>query len=127
MSEPVLDELSVPQLLRAAAAQIRKRGWNQGWWFNGAGGICLSAALNVSLGTADPAVFPLPGTRQHDLRKHAVTALSLAVGADNPVMWNDAPERRVGEVLAAFEAAAVLAEESDAEATGDSTGQRSDH
>ena len=128
MSEPVPDELTTPQVLRAAAAQIRKRGWNQGWFFNEAGAICLSAAFNVALGAADPAVFPYPGTRQHELRRGGMDALRLVIGDANPVIWNDRDGRTVDEVLAALEAAAVAEEEkARAQTPGDSGGQGPDH
>lgn len=116
----------IPTLLRTAATAIRLRGWHQGDWHQG-GRICAGAALNIVLDRA-PGVPPRYGDSDWRARQECLQALCAAIPTDNLARWNDESGRTVEEVLAAFEAAAVWAEQElrDGEAVGDPGGQGED-
>ena len=101
--------MKISEILRAGKVNIEKFGWCQGdeLAIHGpdSGPCCAATALTrVPITWAWDGKFP--GNEAINLLKQAAgvsTAISIAT-------WNDAPERTLAEVLAAYDKAIVAAE-----------------
>lgn len=107
--------MKVSEILRAGKAAIETRGWCQGdeaSIFGKDGRCCAATALMaVSLwgdanGLDKPYPIEFPGNEAMRLLKRAA-----GIRETDPIAaWNDAPERTVDEVLAAYDKAIVAAD-----------------
>ena len=88
------------EVFKRAADIIAKHGHFKGTYHGDNGESCVLGALTDALGkpwTAEDKWFPF------------VRDVEATAGTDYIVAWNDAPERTAGEVIAALDAAAVVA------------------
>jgi hypothetical protein len=96
--------------LRAAAQLIRERGWGQGDYVNASGCFCSVGAIRAACGIQDFAGQSKTAPSSTKPVREALGWLSRSVGRVLMAGWNDAPDRTVDDVLAAFDRAATLAE-----------------
>ena len=99
--------MKLSEILRAGKANIEKRGWCQGDEKAVFGGddrpCCMATAISMQFDMDDIQTKGWP----------AVEALKIAAGAPlthGIANWNDAPERTLAEVLAAYDKAIATAE-----------------
>lgn len=99
-------EMTIADILRAAADKIRQEGWRQ----HGAG---LETGANCAWG----AIHYLCTWEKKGTEKKAVAVMKASIGLGNrdglnPLFdWNDSPRRTKREVIAALLIAADLAEQ----------------
>jgi len=90
--------MTAARILIAARARVVRRGWRQGFYYQGRRGpICMGEALVVP---------GLTGT----VARHARDCVVESVGSDSIIVWNGAPGRTLAEGLDAFDQAILLAE-----------------
>ena len=91
-------------VLRAAAKIIRKHGWHQGNYVNElTGQVCLFGAINAAV-TGDPNnESPYANRATNAGRLFEDRLKGLGLGEDG-IDFNDAPGRKVEDVLAILEA-----------------------
>jgi hypothetical protein len=99
-------------ILRRAHDALVKHGWCQQNYVDTHGHICLVEAL-----------FHVVDRRQRWQRDGSPMAayrvLSRVIGNDHLALWNDEKERTLPEILAALEAAAVIADEQERAQVGE--------
>jgi hypothetical protein len=105
---------AVRDVLRDAAELLRTKGWTQNTSARNDAGRAVSALdAGAVCFCAMGALSRVAAEGCDDKTKDAaIGALRLAIGIDCGIAsWNDAPERRAEDVVAAFERAADLAAE----------------
>lgn len=94
-----MSELTALDILKAARAKIaRPEQWGQGLPSERPGRICAFEAIVAKFDSA---------TNTLDVKSYlrAQRALCDVIGTESAALWNDAPERTHGQVLAAFDKA----------------------
>jgi hypothetical protein len=92
---------AVAQVLRDALGLVEKEGWTKGTLRDAQGQRCMTGAVYDGVSWAFDGL---------DLEWEALDALIRVIGDKSVSHWNDAPERTLDEVLAAFKTA-IIAEE----------------
>jgi hypothetical protein len=96
--------VTAAEILRRAADVLRRDGWCQGDMRRADGHRCMAGAVIAAMVTVD-------GHWSRAI-EHAFFSV---IGTHDRTGWNDTPGRTAAEVIAALEAAAVLAESEAAE------------
>jgi len=94
------------EVLLLAGDVLRERGWRQGWFGFPVGPMCMLGACNFAIdGRPD-------GHAAVDTMPEVLDVLDVVTTQDaegRRAIWNDSPQRTKDDVLAALDAAYVLA------------------
>lgn len=104
-----MDSITVPRVLRLAAALIERDGWCQGTYIAMDGRCCAVGALvQAGGGVIDPDIYDAGPVEMARIRGafDAVTKFIGRTWVTDLVDWNDEPDRTAEEVLAALRGAA---------------------
>ena len=104
--------MNTADILERAATLIEERGWNQGWYVNGCGGLCTTGAMFAAVG-----MEPVLGQDSNWNTFNEIAFRSAQAAwdrftahvAQHAPQWNDAPERTKEEVVSTLRAAAQAA------------------
>lgn len=95
--------MTTTEVLLAAKAKLDTHGWCQGAGINLAGQFCAMRAIEVA-GAGSP-------SRQVPFDFIPFEIFREACGNPLITVWNDAPKRTLGEVLAMFDKSIAVAQE----------------
>jgi hypothetical protein len=101
--------VNTSEILDKAADLIEERGWNQGWYVNDCGGMCVRGAMFAAVGVAIPVSKTAPWPTYEPQLGRDVYAATVVMDEHvrTPVeRWNDYPRRTAAEVVEALRAAA---------------------